>query len=213
MRTKRSGAALIMMLLVAFLLSSCGGSNEKSNRTPANAASAEEPTEESSEEPSGEPSGEPSEVTSAEPSNEASAEPSEAPSEPGSADENIELNAGDDDNGDVSLSVSQSLPDGFPKDIPIIDDSKTLAAVTTSDNTTTAYSVSYESDKSYDDVIAAYKSYFKEKKYENASEMSTEDALILTGTAGDHSVWISVTKNNDGTDGVGVAIIYSIPKK
>lgn len=193
-----------MMLLMAFLVSSCG-SNDKSNNTPANAASAEEPSEEALAEPS--------EDTSTEPTDESSTEPSEAPSDSGTVDESIDMDAGEDDNGDVSLSVSQSLPDGFPKDIPIVDDSKTLAAVTTSDNTMTAYSVSYESDKSYDDVIATYKKYFKEKKYENVSEMSTEEVLILTGTEGDHSIWISVTKNTDGTDGVGVAIIYSVPKK
>ncbi len=203
MSARKWGAPLIVMLLVAFVVSSCG-SNDKSNNTPANAASTEVQAEATSEEPS--------EETSAEPTDESSAEPSETPVDSGSADEDIDMEA-DDDNGDISLSVSQSLPEGFPKDIPIVDDSKTLAAVTTSDNTTTAYSVSYESDKSYDDVIATYKKFFKDKKYENASEMSTEEALILTGTSGDHSVWISVTKNTDGTDGVGVAIIYSVPKQ
>ncbi len=203
MSARKWGAPLIVMLLVAFVVSSCG-SNDKSNNTSANAASTEEQAEATSEEPS--------EETSAEPTDESSAEPSETPVDSGSADEDIDMEA-DDDNGDISLSVSQSLPEGFPKDIPIVDDSKTLAAVTTSDNTTTAYSVSYESDKSYDDVIATYKKFFEDKKYENASEMSTEEALILTGTSGENSVWISVTKNNDGTDGVGVAIIYSVPKK
>lgn len=190
---------MLAMLLVAFVLSGCGSDKDSNNPSaPVNAASSEDTSDQAS----------------ADASEDASSESSDAPSE--SADDSKDADADtdtDEGGGDTSFSVSESIPDGFPKDIPIIDGAKTIGSVTSSDDTSTNYSVSFETNKSYEDVAGAYKKYFKDKKYENKSEMSMDDTLVLTGTKGESSVWLTVSKNTDGTDTVVVAIIYTIPKK
>lgn len=108
---------------------------------------------------------------------------------------------------------SGSRPDGLPGDFPIADGANITGELKTSDESSTAYTVSYDVGKDFDSVSKVYQDYIKDKGYTETSEMTSEGTYLITGMLNGDSLWLTVSESTDGSGLVQVVIIYTVPKQ
>lgn len=121
-----------------------------------------------------------------------------------------EAKANNPDESNRSASANATIPDGFPKEIPIIEDPFSLVAMS-SDK---AITVSYEVKKTFKEVLDVYKNYFKSAGYTDMQETVVDDSYIGIGVLSGKQliVMLSVT-NPDEPDVTGVTLTQETPVK
>ena len=86
-----------------------------------------------------------------------------------------------------------SLPDEFPVDIlPLMDDAR-IDFINTND-ANQAIGITYQTDKSFDEVIAFYQEVMQDGKV--SMQSSQDDSYIIIGSKGSYAVTISITNQN-----------------
>jgi hypothetical protein len=104
----------------------------------------------------------------------------------------------------------KALPEGFPKDIPIINGAQISSAE--KDYNGANFSLTYEVKKDFNSVVELYKKYIKDKGYVDPIETDQGDKIILAGKLNKDNFWMRMSKKIDDTSIVQVVIIYTISK-
>jgi len=108
------------------------------------------------------------------------------------------------DDNNTSVSENAKIPDKFPKEIPIIKGAYTLVAMS-SDK---AITVSYEVNKTFDEVLKVYKDYFKSAGYTNMQETVVDDSYIGIGERDGNQLNVMLGVSPDDPDAIGVTLTY-----
>ena len=114
--------------------------------------------------------------------------------------ENIQMQAGED----------VSLPDGWPSNIPLVDDAQITYAGTVAGNEgDTNYMVSYQTTDSLTDIVSFYSDAFKANGWSTISNVATGDSIMLGTEYGENgSVAVYAVK-----DAEGVAVTLTVGAK
>ncbi len=95
--------------------------------------------------------------------------------------------------GTAQPGKNLSLPDEFPVDIlPLMDDAR-IDFINTND-ANQAIGITYQTDKSFDEVIAFYQEVMQDGKV--SMQSSQDDSYIIIGSKGSYAVTISITNQN-----------------
>lgn len=117
---------------------------------------------------------------------------------------NVEAKVKKEDGGNTSLSAENTLPEGFPKEIPIIKGSFSQVALS-SDRSMT---VSYDVKKSFEEVLKVYKDYYKSAGYTDMQETLIDDSYMGTGVRDDKQLLVTLSVNTDDPNLISVSLTY-----
>lgn len=102
------------------------------------------------------------------------------------------------------MLAEDTLPEGFPKDIPIMEGAHSQVALS-SDNSMT---VSYDVNKSFKEVLKVYKDFYKSKGYMDMQETLIEDSYMGAGVLADKQLLVTLSVNTDDPNLTSVTITY-----
>ncbi|HZG14798.1 MAG TPA: hypothetical protein VE710_07210 [Candidatus Bathyarchaeia archaeon] len=105
---------------------------------------------------------------------------------------------------EAAVSVSDKIPDSFPKDIPIPDDIEMPASMTHDDSIT----ITFDARKSFDETLNIYKEYYKSAGYQMTSETLIDDSYMGTGTLGDNELQVTISMTTDDSNLASVSLTY-----
>lgn len=110
----------------------------------------------------------------------------------------------EDAGSDSSMSAEDTLPDGFPKEIPILEGSSDLVSLSSGDSMT----VGYEVKKSFKEVLKVYKDYFKSAGYADMQETLIDDSYTGIGVRDGKQLLIMLSVTTDDPNLISVSITY-----
>lgn len=116
----------------------------------------------------------------------------------------------DEEDDGVALGENLSIPNSFPKDIPIPDD----ANVYQTSDVKSVVSVFYETMIQVDQVIEEYESYFNSSvliETPDVAQEQTEEGVyqVFEGVREDGTLHIQINGSNESEDGTKVNIVFS----
>jgi hypothetical protein len=119
------------------------------------------------------------------------------------------------DGGDVEITAGGDLPDEFPDDFPIYEDSNLTGSVKGEYEGQAGFSVSWETDASPEDVTDFYKEALGKDPWKTSSVITTGDGAMITFTRADNEDFgglVTVSSSDDKTmfvvfvgEGTGIA--------
>ncbi|MFC5467257.1 hypothetical protein ACFPPD_00900 [Cohnella suwonensis] len=109
-----------------------------------------------------------------------------------------------EDGGNISLSAEDALPEGFPKEIPIIEGSFSQVALSSDSSMT----VSYDVKKSFKEVLKVYKDYYKSAGYTDMQEILIDDSYSGTGVRDGKQLLVTLSVVTDDPNLTSVSLTY-----
>ncbi|MFC5469503.1 hypothetical protein ACFPPD_12290 [Cohnella suwonensis] len=109
-----------------------------------------------------------------------------------------------EDGDTISLSADDTLPEGFPKEIPIIEGSFSQVALSSDSSMT----VSYDVKKSFKEVLKVYKDYYKSAGYTDMQETLIDDSYMGTGVRDGKQLLVTLSVNTDDLNLTSVSLTY-----
>jgi len=117
---------------------------------------------------------------------------------------NAEAGAKKEAGGSSSISEAKNLPDGFPKEIPIIKGAESTVAFSSEKSITVAYEVK----SSFEEALAVYKGYYKSAGYTDLQEIVIDDSYSGTGVRSGKQLLVSLSVFTEDSNLVSVSITY-----
>jgi hypothetical protein len=109
-------------------------------------------------------------------------------------------------NEEVALISDKSLPDGFPKDFPIYENSTLINSWKAPGNTTEGYSVVWESLDSFDVVTGFIKENLTLSGWEIVSQSKEDNSQIITFQKDNKSGFVGIVRGENAKTVISVTI-------
>lgn len=110
----------------------------------------------------------------------------------------------------TSLQIGEagSLPDGFPKEIPFPDNAVITASMTAQNNGKQSFTITFEAEKSLEDVTKLYQAFFQAQGYANTTETKMAELGMLSGEKDGYSLSVTITADTEKPGSVSGMIVY-----
>lgn len=111
------------------------------------------------------------------------------------------------DKGSVSYGTEQKLPDNLPADVVMYDGQTIVGVISTTQDESSMWNISAETDDSASDVNKFIKSKYEEKGWKSSSQSTYNDTTLYTYEKDKLTATISVGPAGDASN---VSVSYSI---
>ncbi|WP_157276914.1 hypothetical protein [Paenibacillus sp. Soil766] len=102
----------------------------------------------------------------------------------------------------VTLTASESIPEQFPKSIPIAKDAEVQSAISTKE----AIIVMYDVRTDFKEIMKLYKDYYKSSGYTDLNETIIEDSYTGSGLLNGSKLLVTISTPNP--DATSVVLTY-----
>ncbi|MCA1807425.1 MAG: hypothetical protein LC687_06230 [Actinobacteria bacterium] len=115
--------------------------------------------------------------------------------------ENIEISDDgvtiESEDGSFSSTQNQELPDNFPAQVPLFDDSDIISSSRFSQDRGTVWSVSFETSRSADEVYEYYETQFEGEDWDVQSSFESGSSRSVSAVSNNDDMRVGVTINQD----------------
>ncbi|AEI39294.1 hypothetical protein [Paenibacillus mucilaginosus] len=117
------------------------------------------------------------------------------------------------DQGKVTLSSENQLPEGFPKDIPIPGKAAIQASMKSEGKEGgEVYTVAYEIEQPFEETKSGVESFFKSSGYTESTRLTDEAIFLIAGKKEGLSLHFTVSKDMESDRTTNVTIVHEVNK-